>query len=179
VRKQLKAARDDRALVRVKRRKGWLQVEGYVAAVGKEWVAVQSFEELRYGGLQIVRVKDVRSLAEPRADATVTRRAMKHRGMWPPAIPDLLELDDARLLAFTAGSLAGAVSITDERRMEGRFWVGAVHRVTGTWLDLREISVKGRWNGDVVSMKLERLTRLVLWDPYVETITELADSHGG
>jgi hypothetical protein len=173
-------ARDDRRLVRVVRRKGWGEVEGYVTAVGRTYVAVHALDEMRFEGLHAIRIADVRALKKPRAEPVLAKRVLKSRGQWPPASPELLDLDDPRQLLFTAGSLCRVLGVFDEVRRPGVFFVGNIERIKRRWVDVWQISTEGRWgDDDMFSVKLSRLTRVSLWDPYADAITLVADSHEG
>lgn len=178
MRKELKAARDARPLVRVVRRKGWNDVEGFVTAVGREYVALHALQETRYEGLHVVRLSDIRALKKPRAEPKLAKRVLQLRGEWPPSSPALLDLDDPRSLVFSAGSLCRVLAFWDEVRRPGAFFVGNTHRITKRRVDAWQISTKGRWgHDDMFSVKLSRLTQVALWSPYVDTVAAVADSH--
>ena len=168
MRKQLKSARDSRAHVSVRTRDS--RVDGYVAAVGRQWCAVVAVDEAHYGGLVLLRTRDVRKVV-PRDDA-LAKRFLQHAGMWPPAVPELLDLDSTSQVLFTAGSLGRTLALT----AGGKSRIAAVERIGRSRLTYRSISPKGTWRERSKDLRHARLTRITLWDPAVGTITEIADS---
>ena len=178
MRKELKQAQRDRAYVEVVRRRGWVRTCGFVAAVGDEWFALVSVEDAVFEGVYVLRIRDVRRL-EPLTRRTLHKRVLQRRGQWPPSVPELLDLDDTRRLAWTAGSLCRTLGVSEEgRTTRGVFHAGNTARITKKWWHLWEIDPKARWKGSI-SVRLDRLTRVILWMPYVETITAIADAHEG
>lgn len=174
MRRELKQAQDACELVRVVRRKGWAPVEGYVAAVGKRWCVVVSVTNALYDGHVLLRIDDVRRLREPVGDPVLAQRFLELDGRWPPAAPHVLDLYDARSVAFTAGSLCRLVSLSQEGRSSALFAVGDIHRITDRRLHYRDVTPQGS-RGKLRSLRLSRLTKLVLWDPYVEKLAQLVD----
>ena len=172
-RKQLVKAMRDRRYVTMRRRRGWQEYDGFVAAVGDEWFALLHAPHVLYQGLVLMRVADVGAVKE-RGLRGRTKRALKLDGAWPPAVPESLVLDDTRSVLFTAGSLAVALGIGHEDDHPGVF-VAAVERITRKRLVCREVDPDGTW-GRTVSPPLARLTQVLLWDPYVERITALAEA---
>jgi hypothetical protein len=167
-----KAAREQR-YVTLRRRRGWDEVTGYVVGVGERWVAVAAVPLASFEGLVFVRRKDVRRLV----DARHARRAeagLRMDDLWPPALPESVDLDDVRSLLFSVGALSRTLGFSDERRASGLF-VAQVVRITQRRLESREVTPNGRW-GASMTIDLDRLTRVVLWDPYVERITAIADA---
>lgn len=173
MRKELLRACDERCYVTVVRRKGWEEFEGYVAAVGKEWFALVNIPRASFEGLVMLRIKDVRALATPPRPKRA-KRALKLDGMWPPAVPDLLDLDSTRGLLFSAGSLSRTLAAANERRTWGYF-VAHVERITQRRLESHEVTPSGRW-GHHLTIDHGLLTKVVLWDPYVERVTAIADA---
>ena len=157
MRRDLKQARDSRDLVRVVRRKTWDHVEGYVAAVGKQWCVLVTVDDGLYDGHVLLRIEDVRALRPPRSDRLVAKRLLQLDGRWPPAAAHLLDLYDARSVAFTAGSVCRRVVLWAETSRSRA--VGDIHRITG-----RRLHYLTR-KGSSRSIALKRLTRIVLWDP--------------
>lgn len=175
MRKELKAALRDRRYVTITRSKGWRRTDGYVVAVDHDWFAVLCLVDARFDGLAVLRVGDVRRVRTC-GRQLLAQRVLEHHGMWPPAAPELLDLHDARSVAFSSGSLSRVLSFSEERRKPGAFWVGNTHRITKKWIQGWEIGPTGRWTGQR-DIKLGQLTRVVLWDPYVEALTAIADAH--
>ena len=174
MRRELKQARDSGELVRVVRRKGWSSVEGYVAAVGKRWFVVVSVADSLYDGHALLRIDDVRRLRAGVSDPVLAQRFLELDGRWPPAAPHVLDLYDARSVVFTAGSLCRLVSLSTEGRVSASFFVGDIHRITAGRLHYREVTAQGS-RGKLRSVRLSRLTRIVLWDPYVEKLAQLVE----
>jgi hypothetical protein len=174
IRRDLKQARDSGELVRLVRRKGWASVEGYVGAVGKRWCVVVSVADGLYDGHAVLRVDDVRRLSAPRSEPLLTQRFLELDGRWPPAAPHVLDLHSARSVAFTAGSLSRLVSLSVEGRAAPVLAVGDIHRITDRRLHYRAITPQGT-RGKLRSLRLARLTRIVLWDPYVEKLAQLVE----
>ena len=177
MRKQLERARADRRYVTIRRRKGWAEVDGFVAAVGPTWFVVVCVTDAAFEGFAILRIKDVRRVRRL-GGRVLAKRALKHDGLWPPSVPELLDLDSARRVAFSAGSLCRVLSLSMEGRRPGVFFVGNIDRITRRRITAWEIGTRARWRGNL-SVPLEQLSRVVLWDPYVEKITAIADAHEG
>ena len=172
IRRDLKQARDSAELIRIVRRKGWASVEGYVAAVGKRWCVVVSVTDGLYAGHALLRLEDIRRLSGPHGDPVLAQRFLELDGRWPPAAPHVLDLYDTRSVAFTAGSLSRLVSLSTESRASAHFAVGDIHRITAAKLHYREVTAQGS-RGKLRSVRLSRLTRITLWDPYVEKLAQL------
>jgi hypothetical protein len=177
MRKQLERARADRRYVTVRRRKGWAEVDGFVAAVGPKWFVVVCVSDAAFEGLAVLRIKDVRRVRR-RGGHVLAKRALKHDGLWPPSVPELLDLDSARRVAFTAGSLCRVLSLSMEGPRPRVFFVANIYRITRRHIEAWEIDPKARWADDL-SVPLEQLSRVVLRDPYVEKVTAIADAHEG
>ncbi len=173
VRRELKQAAAEQRLVRVVRRKGWSSVEGYVAAVGREWFVVVSVIDGLYDGHVLLRDKDVRALKKPHSDPALSQRFLELEGRWPPAAPHLLDLHDTRSVAFTAGSVTRTLSVSGEARRAGWFFVGDIHRITARHLMLLPLTADGQPAAKPRRLRLLDLTRLVLWDPRVEQLAQL------
>lgn len=174
----LKRARDERTLVSLVRRKGWEQLDGYVAAVGKEWAAVVQVADLAFAGIALVRRQDVRRVTPATTSTGTSRRALALAGHWPPAVPQHLDLWSTTDVLFTAGGLAPALGIATESLRPGTVHVGQVERIGRRNLHYREITASGRWRTRESSLPLEAITRVVVWDPYVGTLTQLAGPRG-
>lgn len=167
-----KAVREQR-YVTVHRRRGWEEVTGYVVGVGDRWVAVVAVPLASFEGLVFVRRKDVRRLV-PARRARRAEAGLQMDGLWPPALPQSVDLDGTRELLFSVGALSRTLGFSNERRAAGLF-VAQVERITQRRLESREVTPGGRW-GSSMTIDLDRLTRVVLWDPYVERITAIADA---
>jgi hypothetical protein len=172
-RRDLKDARKDRRLVSVRRAKGWSRFDGYVVAVSRRWVAIESVEHSLPDGLRIVRIRDIRKLGKPSSNRRLTKTVLKHDGLWPPKAPDLLDLRDIRSILFTAGSLRPLIAVKCERRKPGAFQVGSVYRITRKRLHSGEVLPNGTWHKRYALNELADITMVVLRDPYVEKLHEL------
>lgn len=173
IHKHLKAALKDQRLVRITRGKGWSKYDGYVVSVSRGWCALQSVAAAQRTGLVMFRIKDVRKVGKPHHDSELARRALEHEGAWPPGMPALLDLEDVRSVLFTAGSLVPVIAFATEQYARD-FFVGNVFRITKKYLDTMEILPNGQWNEDLQSWYLGDITRVVLHDPYVDTLHAVA-----
>jgi hypothetical protein len=173
IRTHLKAALKDQRLVRITRGKGWSKYDGYVVSVSRGWCALQSVAAAQRSGLVLFRTADVRKVGKPHHDKELAGRALEHEGAWPPGMPALLDLADVRTVLFTAGSLVPVIAFATEQYARD-FLVGNVFRITKKYFDTLEILPNGTWNEDLQSWYLDDITRVVLHDPYVDTLVALA-----
>jgi hypothetical protein len=173
IRKQLNTARKNQRLVRITRGKGWTKYDGYVVAVSREWCALQSVAAAQRSGLVLFRTADVRKVGKAHHNKELARRALEHEGAWPPGMPALLDLQDVRSVLFTAGSIVPTIAFATEQYARD-FFVGNVFRITKKYLDTMEILPNGQWNEDLQSWYLDDITRVVLHDPYVDTLNAVA-----
>lgn len=159
-------------LVTLKRRGRMSDVEGYVVGIGKQWIAVLAVHDSLYDGHVLLRRDDLRSLGKPVSEPSLTQRFLELDDRWPPRAPETLDLHDARSVAFTAGGLTTLLAMYRERRRPRKFVVGRVERITTRRIEFLDVTPKGRW-GKPSELRLEQLTKLVLWDPYVEKLAAL------
>lgn len=164
-------AQREQRLIRVVRRKGWEDHEGYVVGVSKQWCALQNVDVGLPDGLVLLRVRDVRRLDEPTSHPRVARSLAP----WPPRLPHLIDLHDVRSVLFTAGALAPVLAGSAEKATPGVFWVGNVHRITHRHAEVQDLKPSGRWRRrGWKHYPLADITRVHLGTAYLEAVASVA-----
>lgn len=175
-RTELARVKKEHRLVELRRGKDWQRQDGYVVGLSKDWCALMMVDCGLPRGLVVMRTKDIRKIRRPNANAILTRATLQRAELWPPHLPELIDLYDIRTLLSTAGSLAPVLAVATEKSAPGVFFAGNVLRIGQRNLLLREIKPNGRWGNDL-SWKLRDITRVDLGTPYLENLRGVAGPH--
>ena len=170
---QLTAARDGADLVRIERRDAD-DLEGYVVAVGREWVLLALLEyTIVLEEHAAVRISDVRQVRR-RSRGDMVRRALELRQQWPPAAPEhQMELDDLRSL-LTSLVDEPLVTIYPEHDETDTSFVGAPVGVGTRSLRLLEVSPRGVWGSKPTKHRLDTITRVEFGGRHEQALLSVA-----
>lgn len=156
-------------------------VEGYVVAVGAEWVLVALLQDVAFNGFVALRLNDVTGAKRAHAPKFY-RRALELHGEWPPAAPpgDIM-LDGIRELVESAAGTHLLVTIHIEREDPEVCFIGAPVKFSRRWLHLLEVTPKAKWGAAPSKWDLTAITRVDFDGRYERALLEVAGppDHGG
>lgn len=142
---------------------------GFVLEVTDAWTALLSTRDGVPGALVLLRTGDVRRVRRSRRHEALAQRLLEAAGAWPPVLPEVLDLDDARTVLFTAASLAPVLGIG-----AGDDLVTAnVYRLGRRRAHVWEVTSDGRWRDELTSVALSDVTRVELGGPRLTALRAL------
>lgn len=170
--RELEQAQADEAPVRLVRTvDDGEELEGYVVALGTDWVVLHRSVDLRLVGWVAVHLDSIRAVNRSR-NPGVMDRALE---FWEqkPENPRLDPTSDIALLQ-SAGNAFPLVSLHEEDRYVGECAVGIPVRVTEKKVDLLDVSPAATWDDAPRRFPLKRLTRIEVGDDYLVALHHLA-----
>ena len=152
-------------------------LEGYIVAVGREWLVVSvNDDSASMDGFSVVRTKDVVRV-EPRGPADeFVRRSLTLRQEWPPAKPSWpIQVDSTAEMLRGIVSHAKVVSIFIEHEDPDVMFVGVPFWYRDDALGLTEINASGQWEEGESEWEFDRISRLEFDNLYLNRVLEVAD----
>jgi len=169
-RRQLERAKRARVLVRFGRPFEPGHVLGYVRATGPAHFLVAVIgEKLVPNGFQAFRIRDVRHLDVPHANAGFVEESLRLRGERVPRTPRV-RLDGFPALLRSAGRLYPLVTIFRERVDPASCWIGRVLDVDDRRVRLLEIDPSASWEPDPSEYRIPEITRVDFGGGYEEAL---------
>lgn len=171
---RLARAHAEQRAVRIRR---WIPnsdvIDGFVVAVGPEWVTVAGVDNLRLDGWHALRIKDVQAVSIDPDDACVEIRVLRARSQWPPVDPGV-DLTDARQVLRSATGLARIVGIQLEFDRPDICWEGKVLGIDGDTVRLLEVDLDAEWARKPRLIDLEDITRVDFGGDYESALDLVA-----
>ena len=150
------------------------QLDGYVLAVGSDWLLLQSLDQsLFLDGWTALRVEDV-TAGSPRRSQDFVRRALELQGQWPPRLPSTeVVLDDVASVVRSMAAVHPLLSLHIEDA-DDAFVIGHPHEVRAHQVALRIVSPQGLWEVAPVRWPIEQLTRVDAGMRYESVLYDVA-----
>lgn len=174
VRERLRRAQEDVALVRVYRGDDLDVIDGYVLALGREWLLLAALDAaIVLDGQTALRLSDVRRVGRPRRGDMV-QQALKLREQWPPAASqEAFDLDSGSGLLASLMS-EKVITVHPEHDDPDICFVGAPVTIDGDCLWLLEVTPRGVWLSRPTQHRVEDVTRVDLGGRYEEALVSVA-----
>ncbi|RNL65783.1 hypothetical protein EFK50_01700 [Nocardioides marmoriginsengisoli] len=174
IRERLERARAEHLLVWICR---WIpnsdSIRGFVVGHGKKWVLVAT----HIGGAQpdgwtLLRIRDIQAVQLHVASEHLEEKALKLKGLWPPASPEAeISLGDTASAITDAAAAAGPLlAVFTEFREPDACWIGSVISTDLDVLTIREISATAEWLQKPRTFDLDDITRIDVGDDYAATL---------
>lgn len=135
-------------------------IDGYVVAMGEEWVLLSRIDDHRPKGFCALRIADVQRIKTLREDALL-RQVLEAAGFWPPASPSVeLNLDSTRGVVETAHRAATLVNIQVEHELPDEAFIGLPIGWNSASVVMEEITPQGMWDDSVSEWAFDSITRV-------------------
>ena len=146
-------------------------VNGYVVAIGSQWILVAVAADGGYfDGHAALRLGDLRAIRKDETFEPILRRQPE----WPPTTPRPdINLDSVGELLMTVGSHDSLVGIEKENEFND-LWIGVVRFVTKKHVALHEINPQARWHPAALGYKLKSITKVTEGSRYQGALREVA-----
>jgi hypothetical protein len=163
-------------LKRISRTSSGDDVEGFVLAVGSQWVLVATLSDSIYiDGFAVFPVGDVRDVEDRSEEMRFVRRALALQRSWPPPRPRVpLDLDDTVAMLKSIAAAAPVVTVFTERIDDDVCFVGVPMNVRPDSFDLREIRYDATWRIEPSPWSFSDVTRIEFADRYSGIIYAVA-----
>ena len=163
----------DEASVRVRRTIDDDPIDGFVVALGDDWVVLHVHAGLRLRGWTAVHLDAIRDVKRTER-VSLLDRALAY---WEerPENPQLDPSSDARLLRSAAAAFP-LVALHEEVRFPGVCAVGLPLRVTAKKVDLLDLSMSAKWADAPRRFALKHVTRIDLGGDYLVALQHIAGS---
>ena len=171
---RLRSAQEELALVRLDRGDDLDLLDGYVVAVGTEWVLLAVLDDaIVLDGHTALRLADVRRVGR-RSNGDMVQQALTLREQWPPAPPaEALDLDSARGL-LTSLMEQPAITVHPELDDPTVCFVGAPAGLGDRSLRLVEVSPRGVWDSGSTKYRVDDITRVDIGGRYEQALLSVA-----
>lgn len=171
---RLRRAQDELALVRIDRGSDLDLIEGYVVAVGAEWLLLAVLDgAIVLDGHTALRLQDVRAVRQ-RSSGDMAQQALTLREQWPPTLPAVqLDLDSARGL-LTSLLAQPVITVHPELDDPDVCFVGAPAELGDRSLRLLEVTPRGVWNSRPTKHRVEDITRVDIGGRYEQALLSVA-----
>jgi hypothetical protein len=174
VRECLRRAQDELALVRIDRGEDVDRMDGYVVAVGAEWLLLAVLDDaIVLDGHAALRVEDVRRVRS-RSTSDMVQQALTVREHWPPTPPAVqVDLDSTRGL-LTSLMTQPLVTVHPENEDADICFVGAPAGLGDRSLRLLEVTPRAVWNSRPTKYRLDDITRVEIGGRYEQALLSVA-----
>lgn len=144
---------------------------GHVVAVSDGWVAIARLSDrLLPDGWTFIPLEDVCSvLVDPDPDC-FPHRALRARGLWPPVVPDRVELGSVHRAIETAAQISPLVTLFREFDNPDTCLIGAVVDLDRDSVGMRLITPQAVWETETASYDLDDVTRVECGGGYEEAL---------
>lgn len=153
-------------------------LDGYIVAVGREWLLLTVVDgSASVDGFAVLRTSDIVSVETQGNTDQLVRQSLQIRREWPP--PTLswsINLDSTAEMLRDVASHASVVGLYIEHEDPDVLFVGVPYWHRDDALGLSEIDSTGRWVADDSEWEFDRISRLALDDRYVNRVLEVARS---
>ncbi len=171
------AALAEHQCVRIHRSIGGADViNGYVVALGPQWLLLSVSGAASFNGWVALRTKDVAAV-EPADGARFVRRGLEWQHSWPPAAPTSA-VNVAGGTRALLGSVAAAfpvVTMYRERRSGASCLVGRPGLFSSGDVEWQELSPDAVWQRQVTLCRSSAITRLDFGGQYESVLAHAAD----
>ena len=172
--KRLVEVRDEQALVRIDRGGELDLLEGYVVAIGTEWLLLALLDPaIVLDGHAALRLTDLRRVRR-RQSGEMAQQALTLRGQWPPTPPEPgLDLESTEGL-LTSLMTQPVLTIHPEHDNPDICFVGAPVAQDDQTLRLVEVTPRGVWNSRPTKYRVEGITRIDVGGRYEQALLSVA-----
>lgn len=171
---RLHLAQEELALVRVDRGDEFDLLDGYVVAVGSEWVLLAVLDDaIVLDGHTALRLADVRRIGR-RSNDDMVQQALSVREQWPPAPPGVtIDLDSIRGLLTTLMEQP-VITVHPELDDPTVCFIGAPAGLGDRSLRLVEVDSRGVWNNRSTKHRIADITRIDIGGRYEQALLSVA-----
>jgi hypothetical protein len=161
-------------LVQVHRSVSSDPIEGFILAVGKEWMLLAALrDDISLDGFCVVRIEDIEEIEQRLASQRFVRRALTLQRAWPPTGPSV-DLDTTGAMVAGVSSLNRTLSLFTEGIDEDLCFIGVPIGQTSTSLGLSEIRYTAEWEDDPTEWDFADITRVDFGEKYAARLLEVA-----
>lgn len=159
---RLERARSEQLLVTLVRRSANVSaVRGFVAGVGRRWVAVAVLDDDRtvLDGWSLLRLRDLLAVAIEPDPACFEIKALQARSLWPVGQVQF-ELDDVVSAVRSAAAVGAVIGVSAAELAPVDYWIGSVKSVSKKTVIMRCITRGGRWKRKLSAIPAAGISRL-------------------
>lgn len=157
------------------------RVEGFVQAVGTEWMLLALFDTnwFAFDGFVLLRVAEISKIKEMGDTDSTAVRAAKLTEQWPPPTVKGLDLDTTAGLLKTASDRFAVVTFHIEEIRPDVCYVGRVAELSPTKMSFLSLDPEAGWEPEADEWDLGDITRLNLGDRYSTVLFALSEAASG
>ncbi|GAA3034067.1 hypothetical protein GCM10020229_51880 [Kitasatospora albolonga] len=150
-------------------------IDGFVLGTNPEWTLLAECPEVRLDGFTAIRTPDIARIRKHGDEDSLTIRALRRRGQWPPP-PSPVTFDDLPGLLTSAARHHTLLTVHLEHEAPDIAWIGTVARLTRKTLRLHQIDPDARWHPRPTKFPLAAITQVAFGSHYEHTLEEFADA---
>jgi hypothetical protein len=170
--KHLRSFATNGHLVRVRRKKGWQDLDGSVVGLGKDWLLMSCEYDAGFYGFNAIRICDIRKIKDS-ANAKFVEAALASEGHWPLPRIHAADLSSTRALVESLCGVFSLVGIYTETSRRHALNVGTPTTTGSRALRLHEVTPAAVW-GSTSTWNYRELSRIQVGDPYLDRLAKVA-----
>jgi hypothetical protein len=172
---KLATALAERTLIRIEREIEIGHTEGYIVALGADWVLMATIEHaIRPKGFEALRLKDITKYHDPAPHAAFVEAALAKKKI---RRPEPLNIDMTNAISILAGANQySLVTIHREIADADVCHIGKVASFTKRSVLLLEITPDATWDEDPTPYALSEITKIDFAGPYEEALALVSGS---
>jgi hypothetical protein len=166
-------AAGDGGLVRVRRKKGWDRLDGWIVAHSRKWLLMAVELDAGFNGHTLIRPSDIGSIQEG-PSAKFVQQSLAAEGHWP--LPRLagIDLTSTQTVLTSLSQIAPLVSIHYEQDHPDECLIGLPRDFRRRKFRLRTVNPTAEWDADDSTLRYRSVSRIDVGGAYARRLAAVA-----